>query len=361
MSKVAIYTGNEADSADNIQRILLSWGEYLKGDYTLEAFGSNSLPESTFEVYDNFVKTTPRSFLTPFDKIVMTYLDCREYITERSPDVLISPWKFRVHGLGIAIAGTLHSTPVITRISGESFRIHEMFDGFKRLGLYVLSRLNRITVSQSDKIIALGPHLRDQLLAHGASEDDVVVLPPPLKQEDRFSPSSNQTVVREVLGLPTDREIALYVGRLTELKGMEFLEEVIESVKGDRDLLFVLVGDGPYREYFSKTYDDDSVRTVGFVPNKDIHKYYQSADVLVHPSPTEGVPLVLLESLECGTPVIARDVCDIPFVTENVVDTPAEMAYTLAEGVSGNSLLNREYFTDSYQQAALQNAIDDVI
>jgi glycosyltransferase involved in cell wall biosynthesis len=60
---------------------------------------------------------------------------------------------------------------------------------------------------------------------------------------------------------------------------------------------------------------------MGHVEPECVPRYLQWADVMIHPSLTEGVPRAVLESLAVGTPVIARDVGEVASVTNNTFIT----------------------------------------
>jgi glycosyltransferase involved in cell wall biosynthesis len=192
------------------------------------------------------------------------------------------------------------------------------------------------------------------------SRSDVVVHPPSGDVGSRFQPPESKDEQRRALGLPTDKPIALYVGRLSDLKGMSFLQEAIEAVANRKEMLFVLVGDGPYKDQFETEYDDDLVRTIGYVPHGEVDKYYKSADVYLHPSPFEGLPLVILEALSCRVSVIAREAGDIGFVTPNIVRTPAEMAATLLVEDWREVFRNYRYFSEPYQRRTATGLIDEL-
>lgn len=359
MGRVGVYLGDDDDRAGNIQRVLSAWGSYLADDYELDAFGSAELPESA-EAYYNYSPTTSRASRILFDKPLVAYLNCRDYIKTHSPDVVLQVWKYKTHGPGVTLAGRRFGIPVISRLSGDAFNEYKQVSGVNRYGIYLLTAVfGRVPIRFSQKIITLGPYERELLTQRGAKSDQIVLLPPPLDLSDRFSPPSNKRKLRPQLGVPTDPYIALYVGRLTKQKGMDFLIDVISQVEREtEDVLFILVGDGPYRDYFASRYSDDTVRTKGRIRHEAIHKYYQISDVFIHPSPFEGVPLVMLEALECGTPVIARDIGDNAFITDNLVHSPEEMADMIASQDVEFAFLNRDYFSYSYQQKTLTHAVD---
>lgn len=105
----------------------------------------------------------------------------------------------------------------------------------------------------------------------------------------------------------------LYVGRLTQRKGLGYLLRAIEKISC---VHCVIVGDGPQRESLrslaKNLHIQDRAIFAGFVPEDDLKDFYAAADFLILPSLAEGLPLVILEALALGVPVIATDVAGIP-------------------------------------------------
>ena len=93
---------------------------------------------------------------------------------------------------------------------------------------------------------------------------------------------------------PDDPPHALYVGRLSEEKGVR---ELAEAAAG---LPLVVVGDGPLRSLFPQA--------VGFVPPGELGPYYERASVVVVPSRREGYGVVAREAMAHGRPVVATAV-----------------------------------------------------
>jgi glycosyltransferase involved in cell wall biosynthesis len=100
---------------------------------------------------------------------------------------------------------------------------------------------------------------------------------------------------------------ALFVGRLTEDKGLPTLLEAWRRLSLEIPLL--VVGDGPYRPQLETALQDYRLKTVtyrGRLPRNETLAAMQSARVLVFPSEWyEGFPVTIAEAYACGTPVIA--------------------------------------------------------
>jgi glycosyltransferase involved in cell wall biosynthesis len=101
----------------------------------------------------------------------------------------------------------------------------------------------------------------------------------------------------------------LFVGRLSPQKNLPRLLEAMSRLHADVEL--VIVGDGPSRpvvETMVHGYALRNVRLVGAAHGDDLADWYRWADALVLTSDREGMPLVLLEAMAAGLPIVATDV-----------------------------------------------------
>lgn len=355
MVTVGIYSGTSSDSIDNISPLLEFWADTLE-NYELELFGSTAVPDSLLEEY-RYVKMTDLSDDLP-EKILRGYQYATKYIVERDPDLMIQCWKYTTHALGVALAGRQYDVPTLGRFTGDTFNEYAGFDGLEQIGVFALNNLfGRVPLRLFDGMIALGPNGKSQLVSHGMRSDDVTILPPPAPADGQFSPPESVSPHRDELGIPEEKEVFLYVGRMIDQKGMEFLRETLTLLPSLDDYLVLLVGSGPYQSTFDREFDDDHVRAVGRVPHDEIDTYYKAADCYLHPSPYEGVPLVILEALACGTPVLAREAGDIGFVTDNITRTPEEMAAAIRERNYSYDWKHRELFESPAQRERLESII----
>lgn len=111
------------------------------------------------------------------------------------------------------------------------------------------------------------------------------------------------------------------VGRLAEQKGQLLLVEAAAQLRS-RGLEFelVIVGDGPMRtdveERIKQFGLESQVRMTGYLSNEGVRKELQRSRALVLPSFAEGLPIVIMESLAQGRPVISTYIAGIPELVE---------------------------------------------
>lgn len=362
MARVGIYLGANSQSVSNIHNVLETWANALaRAGHDVELVGGDDLPPLARE------NATIRSISdwqmpTPFGKIMDSYRHVSRYASEYNPDLLIQLWKYQTHGPGVALAGTRHHVPTVVRFAGDVFKEYKGSQFPRSAGIYMLDNIiGSIPVMIADSVVSLGPSLSDSIQTRVMASTDIHLLPPPRPDDTQFFPTTNVDTVRDELGLDSDRPIALFVGRLSAQKGMDFLERVIKRVTAQTDYQFVLVGDGPYREKFRNKFSNEDVVLPGYVSPDRIGEYYRAATVYVHPSQFEGVPLVILEALQSGVPVVARNAGDVGFVVEETVETVDRMVEQLVERDWNETWLNEALFDPDYQRETIARIVEEAI
>jgi glycosyltransferase involved in cell wall biosynthesis len=113
---------------------------------------------------------------------------------------------------------------------------------------------------------------------------------------------------RKELGLPLDKKIILFLadgGKNNPWKGWEYAEKIAESFINDKDTIFLCVGGNNNKL--------NNIDFTGYIADpKKIAQYYAAADVFLFPSLAENFPLVVLEAMSCGLPVLAFKVGGVP-------------------------------------------------
>lgn len=159
---------------------------------------------------------------------------------------------------------------------------------------------------------------------------------------DLYSPLDQETS-RAALGIPSDKKVVLFLVRRMNpshdafyMKGADLfaraIQEMPDSLK--RETLLLLVGDGG--EALARKLDMATI-CLGFLSSDRLKALaYSAADVFVFPSRAENSPLVLIESMACGTPVVAFRVGGVPdMVRPGITGILAEPenATRLSEGI----------------------------
>ena len=116
---------------------------------------------------------------------------------------------------------------------------------------------------------------------------------------------------REQFGIPQDRPVLLFVGRVAHEKNIDFLIKVVNQVRKEvADILFVIAGEGPARASLELEVKnlalDQNVRFIGYLNrHTELNNCYRAADIFIFSSRTETQGLVLLEAMAQGLPVVS--------------------------------------------------------
>lgn len=168
----------------------------------------------------------------------------------------------------------------------------------------------------ADAIVVYGEHVKRYLMSLNVSSEKIFVAAHAVDNSQYNRPVSEgaKAALRERLGLE-NHKIVLYLGRLEEEKGVEYLLQAFALLKSDNAAL-VIVGDGSMRQQLmalvGKLDLGDRTRFVGYVAPEEAAIYYAVAECFVLPSvtmPTGKEPwgLVVNEALNQALPVIASE------------------------------------------------------
>jgi D-inositol-3-phosphate glycosyltransferase len=170
--------------------------------------------------------------------------------------------------------------------------------------------MERQLISRANRIIATTSDERQQIIRHcGATAGQIKVIPCGVDLV-RFVPQ-NRRQAREKLEMKQDTPVLLYVGRLDPFKGPDVLLQAAAMMQEDTQVLIVggqLTGDKELeqlRDLARKLKINRRVHFMGARPQHELPAIYSAADVTVVPSYHESFGLAAVESLACGTPVVA--------------------------------------------------------
>ncbi|MCL2289051.1 MAG: glycosyltransferase family 4 protein [Candidatus Bathyarchaeota archaeon] len=170
------------------------------------------------------------------------------------------------------------------------------------------------TLRQAVKIVVVSNATKEYVLSLGAKSSRVEVLHNGVDL-DRFRPLFRvREEMRKKLGISKDVKVVLTVRRLVYKNGVDTLIDAAKfAVRKKQNIIFIVVGKGPDMASVQKQIEhmglEKNIKLTGFVADKDLHLYYNVADLFVLPSKSgEGLPLVALEAMACGLPVVATNV-----------------------------------------------------
>lgn len=215
---------------------------------------------------------------------------------------------FALYGTLPALTPPLRSLPLVAHFHGP-WAQESRAQGARGPGPRVKDVIEGRHVRSARTVVTDSAAFADLVVdRHGVPRSRVQVVNPGVDVE-RFSPldEAERARARTSLGIGPDEVLAVTARRLVPRMGLEVLLEAWPAGPGRR---LVIVGDGPSRPALTAAAARlPGVDLTGRVDDEVLVRWYQAADLVVVPSTSlEGFGLVVLESLACGTPVLASAV-----------------------------------------------------
>lgn len=267
-----------------------------------------------YEVIDGIEVFHPRYLLIPKLSmpvhglsLFLSSLKLLKKINQTFPFDLIDGHYIYPDGFAAVLLGKAMKKSVVLSARGSD--IHQ-FTGFKSIKPMI-----RYALSHANHAISVCDALKQEMVALGIDDDKISVIPNGVNTE-QFYPLDRKEA-RKKLSLPYNKKIILSVGSLTSNKGFHvILDAFPKLVEAHSDIHLYIVGKGAYRfplEQRIKALDlSRHVTLVGERPNSELKIWYSAADVFCLASSREGWANVIMESLACGTPVVATNVWGAP-------------------------------------------------
>ena len=234
-------------------------------------------------------------------------------IKEKRLDLIHMQTPFTAGYFGL-LAAQIHKTPtVMTYHTWLSEYVGHLLVGFaeqtlKKWFAAPTWAYTRLIYNRADAVIAPSKMLTRELAEHNVNKDHLFAVP------NSISPiffKKNKIVkgkFRKMFKIPEDKQVILYIGRISYEKRLESLLQAYNELKEkDDNLYLVIVGDGPhlsmYKQSAQKLKLKDCIFT-GFYPHDNLPEAYQSGDIFVSPSDTETQGLTYIEAMSQGIPVV---------------------------------------------------------
>jgi glycosyltransferase involved in cell wall biosynthesis len=206
----------------------------------------------------------------------------------------------------------------------HTFHGHVLRGYFGPLKSGAFRLLERLLARVTTRLIAVSPQVRDDLVALGvAPAEKFSVVRLGIELDQRLETEVPGADARARLGIGPERFVVGWVGRMT---GVKRTDDVLEALRLLRrrgvDAVLLMVGDGPDREHV-----EERASQLGIVRHclflgyqEDVSGWYRAFDAMILPSANEGTPVVVIEALAAGCPVVATAVGGVPDVVREGVD-----------------------------------------
>lgn len=232
----------------------------------------------------------------------------KAHVAHSTEDTILDAHFLYPDGVAAALIGARLGIPTVVTARGSDVNVKGENP--------VMRRWMKWAGSHCAAIITVSQALADRLAQHGIEAPIVEVLQNGVDLR-KFRPL-DRAACRARYG--ARGRVLVSVGHLLADKGHHI---AIEALAGMADTMLLIVGNGPQRAELTRLADKygvaSRVKFLGLVDHKDMPEVYNAADVLTLPSVREGMPNVILESLACGTPVVATNVGGIG----EVITSPA--------------------------------------
>jgi glycosyltransferase involved in cell wall biosynthesis len=222
---------------------------------------------------------------------------CRLHQIDKTTVDVIDAHYFYPDGVAAAWLAKALGLPFVVTSRGTDLNVLPNFPQVRRQILWA--------AEQAAAVITVSGALRERAIEVGINANKIAVLRNGVDL-DQFTPQDREAARRQ---FGASGFTVVSVGNLVPLKGHDL---TIEAVAAIPDGMLLIAGGGPLREALiaraAALGVADRVKLLGEVPHAQLSRLYSAADVSVLMSEREGWANVLLESMACGTAVVATRV-----------------------------------------------------
>ncbi|MFA4859299.1 glycosyltransferase family 4 protein [Methanoregula sp.] len=237
------------------------------------------------------VKTGPSAFgYAPF------YFDSLLIARDKSLDLMQA--EYIPHSSLVPAIFGRRNVPLVLKFHGDDARIFPFRNPVYR-------HITRSMIRRAAFVITASEEMQKPLLELGLDPDRCAAVHTGV--DTRFFIPGSKEEARGVLGLPVEKTIFLFLGRLHAWKG---IFEIIEVARMCPDYSFIFVGPGQIPDHPS------NCRFTGQKNREEIRTWLTAADCLLLPTYTEAAPAAVMEAFACGLPAITSDAGGCPEIVE---------------------------------------------
>ena len=245
--------------------------------------------------------------LVPFF-LVAQFFSLLLVIKKTQPEIIHAHWIFP-QGFIASLMKIFFGIPVVVTAHGSDI---------SGLQHYFFMVAKRFTLRESSRVTVVSSELREKIIQE-ILPVHVDVIPMGVSS-NIFSPGNRDEVIKEKYDIQGN--VILYVGRLSEKKGVHYLIDAMSLILNEfPDSKLLIVGNGEFEAELQKRVQNfglqNNIVFVGGLPNEQLPVYYASVDIFVSPSLEEGLGLTFVEAAMSGCLLIGTDVGGIRDIIED--------------------------------------------
>ena len=179
--------------------------------------------------------------------------------------------------------------------------------------------IDALALRAFDRVVAVSEEIKDEMEARGVPKEKLAVVQNGLDYGELDVGQARGKLRATLQAFAPDSLFVGYVGRLSPQKGLSYLLGAAARLATKRNVYFVLIGEGELRAELEQQVRGQALDERVFLLGRrdDVPDLLQELDIVVLPSVREGTPMVLLEAMGVGRPVVASDVGGVKDVIEH--------------------------------------------
>jgi glycosyltransferase involved in cell wall biosynthesis len=206
----------------------------------------------------------------------------------------------------VSVLGAIYNKKVILKFTG----IGDLGAGY--INKLFLPKLLFWGIRKAAFFIAVSQTMAEDIYTFRFPNGRIKLIPNAVDTE-QFIPvaSTDKEAGKKKFGLDSEF-VAIFVGKLIDFKGVEYLVEAWKEFVADKskNAVLLMAGTGPLQQqlesFISKHNLQKNIKLLGV--RRDISDLMQLSDIFILPSYTEGLSNTLLEAMSCGLPPVCTEI-----------------------------------------------------
>ncbi|MFX1487141.1 MAG: glycosyltransferase family 4 protein [Promethearchaeota archaeon] len=239
------------------------------------------------------------------------FLKMYRVVREQRVEIIHALMDYSTNTASAAAVSKMMNVPFVYTVQGIGTRTDHLF--VNAVAEFYDWTIERLIARVASRAILLSKSLVSRTRKVGIEDSRSVVIPSGVDL-DHFNPrrpevKKRAAVLRNELGISSNNIVIGYVGRLVPAKGLSYLILALKHIEREHpDIVLLIIGDGPEKANLERMAKDLKIKTVFAGWQSDTAPYYAIMGIFVLPSLFEGLPLVILEAMAMGKPVVATNV-----------------------------------------------------